>query len=68
MQNATTPAMIASKAIGMTTARMIVSLSSEIRQEGTHCDLKKKKKKQRALTPVAIYGQFQLRSRKFYDY
>ena len=37
MQNATTPAMIASKAIGMTTARMIVSLSSKIRQEGNHC-------------------------------
>lgn len=37
MQNATTPAMIASKAIVMTTARMIVSLSSEIRQEENHC-------------------------------
>ena len=33
MQNATTPATTASRAIGMTTARMIVSLLSEIRQE-----------------------------------
>ena len=33
MQNATTPATTASRAIGMTTARMIVSLSSEITQE-----------------------------------
>ena len=55
MQTATTPAMIASTAIGMTIARMIGSLSSEIRQEGTHCDFVKTESPGTGFTIRAIF-------------